>query len=79
MSCVWMLQRGHSGDGYVLASTLCMYDLRKGDLFVLSWTRVRPVIQGSISSELLIGDRNTASIDVCIQRKFVFMSIIITM
>ena len=33
MSCVWMLQRGHSGDGCVLASTLCKYDLRKGDLF----------------------------------------------
>ena len=31
--CVWMLQRGHSGDGCVLASTLCKYDLRKGDLF----------------------------------------------
>ena len=37
MSCVWMLQRGNSGDGCVLASTLCKYDLRKGDLFVLSW------------------------------------------
>ena len=23
MSCVWMLQRGYSGDGCVLASTLC--------------------------------------------------------
>ena len=40
MLCVWMLQRGHSGDGCVLASTLCKYDLRKGDLFVLSWARV---------------------------------------
>ena len=38
VSCVWMLQRGHSGDGCVLASTLCKYDLRKGDLFVLSDT-----------------------------------------
>ena len=28
-----MLQRGHSGYGCVLASTLCKYDLRKGDLF----------------------------------------------
>ena len=43
VSCVWMLQRGHSGDGCVLASTLCKYDLRKGDLFVLSWARVRRV------------------------------------
>ena len=23
MSCVWMLERGHSGDGCVLSSTLC--------------------------------------------------------
>ena len=30
-----MLQRGHSGDGCHLASTLCKYDLRKGDLLVL--------------------------------------------
>ena len=40
---MWMLQRGHSGNGCVLASTLCKYDLRKGDLFVLSWARVRRV------------------------------------
>ena len=32
---------GHSGDGCDLAWTLCKYDLRKGDLFVLSWERVR--------------------------------------
>ena len=36
-----MLQRGHSGDGCVLSSTLCKYDLRKGDLFVLSRASVR--------------------------------------
>ena len=49
-----VLQRGHSGDGSVLASTLCKYDLRKGDLFVLSWARVRRVRRGSLSSELLV-------------------------
>ena len=27
--CAWMLQRGHSGDGCVLATTLCKFDLRK--------------------------------------------------
>ena len=37
---VWVWQRGHNGDGCDLASTLCKYNLRKGDLFVLSWTRV---------------------------------------
>ena len=31
VSCVWMLHMGHSGDGCVLASTLCKCDLRKGD------------------------------------------------
>ena len=39
-SCVWVLQRGHSVDGCDLASTLCKYDLRRGDLFVQSWARV---------------------------------------
>ena len=34
---------GHSGDGCDLASTLCKYDLRKGNLFVLGWLRVRRV------------------------------------
>ena len=33
----------------VLASTLCKYDLRKGDLFVLSWVRVRRMCLGSLS------------------------------
>ena len=48
---MWLLQRG---DRYVLASTLCKYDLRKGDLFVLSWARVRRVRRGCLSSELLM-------------------------
>ena len=88
MSCVWMLQRGHSGDGCVLASALCDYDLRKGDLFVLSWARVR---RGSLSSELLVCGGGVRSIlllpvvarcletiDVCIWRMFVFMSVVLT-
>ena len=48
-----MLQSGHSGDGCVLASTLCKYDLRKGDLFVLSWARVRRVKRGSIDNRCM--------------------------
>ena len=51
MSCV---TEGHSGDGCDLVSTLCIYDLRKGDLFVMSCARVRRVRLGSISSELLM-------------------------
>ena len=91
MSCVWMLQRGHSGDGCVLASTLCKHDLRKGDLFVLSWARVRRVKRGSISSELLVCGGGVRSIlllplvarcletiDVCIWRMFGFMSVVVT-
>ena len=37
-----------------LALTLCKYDLRKGDLFVLSWARVRRMRRGSLSSELIV-------------------------
>ena len=33
---MWVLQRGNSGDGCELVLTLCGYDLRKGNLFVLS-------------------------------------------
>ena len=83
-----MLQRGHSGDGCDLALTLCKYDLRRGDLFVLSWARVR---RGSISSERLmcVGGvsiifllsfvaRCIETIDLCIRRMVVFMSVIVT-
>ena len=82
--CVWMLQRGHSSDGCDLASTLCKYDLRKGNLFVMSWTKVRRVRRVSISSELLmcagyvrsillfpLVARCIDTIDVCIWRMFV--------
>ena len=83
-----MLQRWHSGDGCDLALTLSKYDLRKGDLFVLSWARVR---RGRISSELPMRGgvvrsillfplvaRCLETIDVCIWRKFVFMSVVVT-
>ena len=46
--------KGHSGDVCDLASTLYKYQLRKGDLFVLSWARVWRVMRGSISSDLLM-------------------------
>ena len=85
MSCVWMLQRRHSGDGCVLASTLRKYDLRKGDLFVPSWPR--GVRRGSLSSELLMcgggvllpyAARCLETIYVCIWRMFVCMSVVET-
>ena len=81
MSCVWVLQSGYSGDGCDLVSTLSKYDLRKGDLFVLSWTSVRRVRRGSLSSELLMCEggvcrilllplvaRCLETIDVCMWR-----------
>ena len=48
-----VLHRGNSGDGCELASTLCKYDLRKGDSLATCWARVRRVRRGSISSELI--------------------------
>ena len=59
---MWVLQRGNSGDGCDLASTLCKYDLRNGDLFVLSWAMVRRVRRRSISSELLMCGGGVCSI-----------------
>ena len=91
VSCTWVLQRGNSGDGCVLALTLSKYNLRTGDLFVLDWARVRRVRRGSISSELLMCGRDVYSIlllhhvakcqetiDICIWRMFVFMSVVVT-
>ena len=74
-----------------MAATLCKYDLRKEDLFVLSWARVRRVRRGSLFSELLMCGggvhsilllplvaRCLETIDVCIWHMFVFMSVIVT-
>ena len=85
-----MLQRGHSCDGCDLASTLCKYDLRKGDLFIQSWARVRLVRRGSISTEMLMcgagvyfviasfGNRCLETIDVCVWQMFVFISVVVS-
>ena len=75
----------------VLASTLCKYDLRKRDLFVLSWARVRRVMWRSIFAKLLMCGRGVCSIfllplvarcletiDVCIWLMFVLMSVVVT-
>ena len=88
MSCEWVLQRGNSGNGSDVTSTLCKYDLRKGDLLVLSWARVQRVRRGSISLALLMwgGDvrssllfprvaRCIETIEIWIWRMFVFMSV----
>ena len=53
MCFMCVLQKGHSGDGCDLASTLCKYNLRNCDCIVLSWARVRQVRRGCITSELL--------------------------
>ena len=84
-----MLQRGKSGAGCDLASTVCKYDLRKGD-FSLIWERVRRVKRGSISSKLIMCGRGVCSIillphvarcletiDVCIWCMF-FISVVVT-
>ena len=60
-------------------------------MFVLNWARVRRVRRGSLSSELLmcgggvrsilllpLVPRCLETIDVCIWRMFVFMSVVVT-
>ena len=86
MSCVWVLPKGNSGDGCDFKSTLFKYDLRKRDLFVLSWARAQQVKRGIISSALLMCDGGVRSIlllplvarcietiYVCIWHMFVFV------
>ena len=88
--CVWVLERGHSGDECDLVSTLCKYDLRKEFFFVLRWARVWRVRREGISSELImwgggvrrilllpIVTRCIVTIDVCIWRRCVFMSVVV--
>ena len=90
MVCVGVAE-GHIGDECDLASTLCMYDLRTGYLFVLSWARVRRGKRGGISSELLMCGGGVRSILLlplvarcletiyaCIWRMFGFMSVVVT-
>ena len=76
----------------VIWRQLCVsMSMRKGDLFVLRWARVRRVRRESISSELLMCGGGVRSIlllplvarcleaiDVCTWRKFVFMSVVVT-
>ena len=57
-----VLQRGNSGEGCDLASTLCKYTFRKGDLCVLSRARVRQMRRGCTSSELLVRGGGVCSI-----------------
>ena len=60
------------------------YDLRKGYLFVLSWARVRRVMRGSISSELLMcggGVRTILLLPLvarCLETIVDFMSVVVT-
>ena len=65
-----MLQRGHSGDGCVLVSTLYKYTLRKGELLMCG---------GGVRSILLLPlvARCLETIDVFIWRMFVFMSVVV--
>ena len=80
-----------TGDGCVEASILCRYDRRKGDLFVLSWARVRRVCRGRFISVLLICGMGVPSILllflatrcgeiilVCMSLMFAFTSAVVT-
>ena len=54
VSCSCMLQRGQSGVVWFVTSTLCRYDVRKGDLFVLSCAKVRRCALVSVASVVFI-------------------------
>ena len=61
-------------------ATLCKYDLRKEDLFVLSLSSELLMCGGGVRSIWLLPlvDRCLETIDVCIWHMFVFMSVVVT-
>ena len=72
--------KGSSDDGCDLASTLCRYDLRKGDSFVLSWARKYLFRTANVwwrCAQYFV-TRYLETIYVCIWRMFVFMSVVVT-
>ena len=62
MSCVWLLQRGHSGDGCDLASTFFKYDIKEGRFVCSELGKGATREAGSISSEPLMYGRGGCSI-----------------
>ena len=48
VSCAYVLQKGPSNDGVCAVSTLCKCVKGNGDLFVLSWARVRRCALGML-------------------------------
>ena len=54
LSCSCMLQRRQSGVVWFAASTLCRYDVKKGELFALSCARVRRCALVSVVSVVFI-------------------------
>ena len=66
--CVSIFQGEQYGEVCVFGSTLCKYDLRKVDLFVLSWAMVRPLCLGSVSSVVAV----CIVFDCCVVLKGVF-------
>ena len=91
MLCGWVgVTEGYSGDGCDLYSTLCKHNLRKGDLFVRSGARVRRMMRGCVSSEMLMSGGCVRSISslllvarclekiVYIWRMFVCIVVVVT-
>ena len=67
MLCVWVLQRGHRGDGCDLASTLCTkYDLRKGATSKAGSISLELLMCSGCVRSILLLPRCIETIDVCI-------------
>ena len=89
MMCVVCVSgtKRHSGDGCDLASTLCKYDLRKVIIFELGkgakWEAGKYLFRANVwwscaQYLLTLVARWLEIIDVCIWRKFAFMSVVVT-
>ena len=62
MVCSSVLQMGQLGDACFGSSILYRYDSRRGDLFVLSWARVRRMSLERVSSVVFISGGSACSV-----------------
>ena len=69
---------GYSGNGCDLASTLCKYDLRKGDMSEAGKYLFRAAnMWWRCAQYLYFVARCLETLDVCIWRMFIFMSVVV--
>ena len=73
---MWRMEHLSSYIVVICRRLVCKYDLRKDDLFVLGWARVRRVRRGSFRAARCLETIDLCISDVVIVWRFVGMSVV---